>query len=204
MSELLSVNKPQEMTASVVNEEIDDSWFKTADNLLIEDDVTLDYKLTSAEDVEFFNLLEADSLKYTEKISGQQEEEKQQPQQGNETFLRDFKGDVSEQVEETKMLQEQIDTETKLSEVPVYKFDKNDTGLLPEEIETHTVDENDTGLLSEEIETHTVDENDTGPLPEEIETHTVDENDTVNESFNDDVIVLEDDELIDNDNIDDG
>ncbi|RIB02338.1 hypothetical protein C2G38_891327 [Gigaspora rosea] len=167
MSELLSVNKPQEMSASVVNEDIDENWFKNADNLLIDDDVPLDYKLSSAEDVEFLKLLEeADSLKYPGKISAQQEEkEKQQPlQQGNETFLRDFRGDVSERVEETKITQEQADVETKLSEEPVYKFDENDTELLSEEIGLHTADE----------------------------------------SFNENVIVLEDDDLIDNDNIDDG
>ncbi|CAG8453073.1 334_t:CDS:2 [Dentiscutata heterogama] len=152
------------MSAAVVNEDIDESWFKNADNLLIDDDIPLDYnKLSSAEDVEFFKLLEADSLKYTGKISAQQEEkENQQPlQQGNETFLRDFRGDVSERVEEIKMTQEQADTETKLSEEPVYKFGENDTELLSEEIGLHTADE----------------------------------------SFNENVIVLEDDDL---DNIDDG
>ncbi|CAG8787633.1 4128_t:CDS:2, partial [Dentiscutata erythropus] len=155
---------PQEMSAAVVNEDIDDSWFKNTDNLLIDDDIPLDYnKLSSAEDVEFFKLLEADSLKYTGKISAQQEEkENQQPlQQGNETFLRDFRGDVSERVEETKLTQEQADMETKLSEEPVYKFDENDTELLSEEIGLNTADE----------------------------------------SFNENVIVLEDDDL---DNIDDG
>ncbi|CAG8509858.1 8977_t:CDS:2, partial [Scutellospora calospora] len=76
MSELLSVNKPQEMSTSIVNEDIDESWFKNADNLMFDDDINLDYKLSSAEDVEFFKLLEeVDS---------------------NESFSRDLEGEISE------------------------------------------------------------------------------------------------------------